>query len=71
MTAILKPPADALDRLTEAVRNARCARHHLECQCGLYRSTSAEDRGAPYCTTEERFWSKTVDRLLHAVVQEF
>lgn len=60
----------ALERqLATAVREARCARHHRDCKCGLYRKADGDYEGSPYCCESEATWSGQVDRLLGQIVR--
>jgi hypothetical protein len=60
------PSVDYREQLTAALREVRCARHHMDCHCGLYRDT----HGSPYCTAGEWRWSSSLDRILTTVLRE-
>ena len=53
------------DRIHAAVHQARTARHHNTCHCGLLRVNNA-----PYCTAQEATATRRVDILLDVLLQE-
>lgn len=56
----------AVHRLTTAVEQARHARHHTGCDCGVYRDAD----GAPYCSSSEFRWNSLVNSILTTVCRE-
>jgi hypothetical protein len=58
--------APTAHRIAEALDQARHARHHPDCTCGLYRGPL----NAPYCTDSECRWSAMVDRILTTIQRE-
>lgn len=53
------------DRLHTAVHQARTARHHNHCHCGLLRVNNS-----PYCTAQEATATKRVDILLDVILND-
>lgn len=56
--------------LSNALRQARLARHHPDCRCGIYRDAPEPMRGAPYCTPAEWRWESMLDRLITKALDE-
>lgn len=51
------------DQLHTAVHQARTARHHQDCHCGVIRVNNS-----PYCTAQEATATRRVDILLDALI---
>lgn len=52
-------PTITQGQLADALTQVRMSRHHQDCRCGLYQRH--------WCTSLEKQWCATVDRLLEAV----
>lgn len=53
-----------VQKLHDAVLQARLARHHSTCVCCQYRDAT----GAPYCNATDWRYSSMIDRLITAVL---